>query len=382
MKYQSPIDLAISSTPSFLDAENDMDDYVLSSFSDELEEPDEEELARIAAEEGKAKKEKSNEEYFSTELEDISYTYHIWRKKAEKDGKRKPIHSETTITCPTCGRIHDVKNGENVLHKTDIDSVEIKTNNGKILYSLLRLYDYAFICPCEKFLYGHYQEPTIPKWLSDALGELEPNSQEAKTQPKKESWKQLSFEDIYDVDDVCISMESTPETTQDTVETIEMEMNDVSSNSENAQQLSDVNVMLKTYCEEKLNFYSANESFASLSSLKTAEITREAKRYSVLNFARMNNNEKRVSIGLILIMLGFLPTTFDDEQKLSVAKILARADKSSSEMELKSLSFFSEEDISAFMESVSSYKADYDELQELTKTKIDLSKTFIWGKSK
>jgi hypothetical protein len=67
---------------------------------------------------------------------------------------------------------------------------------------------------------------------------------------------------------------------------------------------------------------------------------------------------------------------------LSVAKILARTDKTSSETELKSLSFFSEEEVSTFMENITSYKVEYDELQELTKNKMDLSKACIWGKSK
>lgn len=379
MKYLSPIDEAIASTPSYLDSADD--NYDLESFADDLDGPNEEELAKIAAEEGKSKSTKNNEDYFSTELEDISYVYHIWRKKAEKDGKRKPIHSDTSITCPSCGKVHNVKSDNHILHKTDLNNVETKTTNGKIMYSLLRLYDFATICTCEKFLYGHYQEPIIPKWLAEALGEVAPSTTE-ETSTKKGSWEQLSFEDIYDADEVYPeTVETETLSVTNEVETVTMEV-DSSSNSDLLQQLSDINVALDTFCKEKLVSYASNPLFASLGGLKTALITAKAKFYSVLNFARMNNNEKRVSIGLIQIMLEHLPSTFDEEQKLSVAKILARTDKTSSETELKSLSFFSEEDVSTFMDNITSYKVEYDELQELTKNKMDLSKACIWGKSK
>jgi hypothetical protein len=380
MKYLSPIEEAIASAPSYMDSVDE--NFELDSFTDDLDGPDEEELAKIAAEESKSKSSKNAEDYFSTELEDISYIYHIWRKKAEKDGKRKPIHSDSSITCPVCGKVHNVKSDTHILHKTDLNDIDTKTANGKILYSLLRLYDFATICTCEKFLYGHYQEPVIPKWLAEALGELDSSSSKD-TSTKKGNWEQLSFEDIYDADEVFpTTVETETVISANEVETVTMEVEAVSSDTDLLQQLSDINVALDTFCKEKLVSYASNPLFASLSSLKTALITAKAKLYSVLNFARMNNNEKRVSIGLIQIMLEHLPSTFDEEQKLSVAKILARTDKTSSETELKSLSFFSEEEVSTFMENITSYKVEYDELQELTKNKMDLSKACIWGKSK
>lgn len=341
-------------------------------------EPSIEELEELEAENNKFSTPKVGK--LPRNLDSKDYRLHVFRKKAYGDSPRAPIISngKNKITCPHCGKEYLIKN---LYHPEDV--VEIDDD---ILYSLLRLYDFGDKCSCGKYLYGYYKEPEIPKWLKEALDELntdnaiEENS-EVKDEPKstkKEEWAQLSFEDIFDATDLY--PEST--TSVPNVETVTMELSDTDSEQELKEQLSNVNVALNTFCKNQLQEYSDSTYFVELKTCKTAEITRLAKTYAILNFARMNNNEKRVSIGLLRMISALLPETFTSEQKLEVVKILSRK-KGSSENELKSLHFFSDEEVSFFVSNLAlkGLKEKYDELQTLTKRKMDLSKACIWGKS-
>ena len=347
-----------------IDACYDMPETDIYSDDDFLEEPTDAALREIEAEEKK--------ETLPRGLDAKDYRYHIWRKKAYGGKPRSPIVSRDTIECPHCKTTHNVKE---LLHPDDADMCD-----SDIMYALLRLYDFATICSCGHYLYGYYEEHPVPKWLTDALQEIfQPETASVEKIPKSE-WKQLTFEDIYDVENLYNSENASVETdTLPETEIVVMEVENNVSNTELMEQLSEVNVSLKSFCNNMLSLYSNTTYFQELKTLKTAMVTFRAKYYTILNFARMNNSEKRVSIGLLQLMQDCLPNMIADNA-LTIIKVLARSNKKSSETEIKSLHILSDEEVDIFMENISIYKDQYDELQTLTKKKMDLSKACVWGK--
>lgn len=347
-----------------MDACYDMPETDIYADDDLSEEPTDAALREIEAEEKR--------EVLPRGLDAKDYRYHIWRKKAYNGKPRTPIVSKDTIECPHCKSIYNVKE---LLHPDDADMCD-----SDIMYALLRLYDFATLCSCGHYLYGYYEEHPVPKWLSEALQEIfHPETLSAEKSSKSE-WKQLTFEDIYDMENLYSSENTKVETdTVPEIEIVEMQMDNNVSNAELMQQLSDVNVELKSFCDRHMSMYADTTYFQELKTLKTAMVTFRAKYFTVLNFARMNNSEKRVSIGLLQLMQDCIPNISEDNS-LAIIKILARSDKKSSETEIKSLHILSDEAMDVFMGDISTYKEQYDELQTLTKRKMDLSKACIWGK--
>lgn len=294
---------------------------------------------------------KANEEEFKNKYSNpMHYIQYRIRKETNFDLFDIP-ELPATCKCSTCGKEYIPTDmiPQNAYHSI----------NGDIpLYCLVARYDFAEKCTCGNYLAVNCNEETVAKWLTN-----------------NNVWKQLSFEDCFSTNELfgaSAPIETPP------VEVVNVDLTGQENND--LERLSKLNEEISDFCKSTVTEYENNTYFNEVKSLKTSAITTVAKEYSVLNFARMNNIEKKVSVALLKCIMATLPADFTETQKNNLVTIVARTTSAETETELMGLSILSADEVKEL--SSSHEKVLYDKLQIMIKEKMILSKNCIWGKVK
>lgn len=196
-----------------------------------------------------------------------------------------------SIVCRHCGKTHYV---------SDLILKGEEQKHSDAIFALLNLYDFAYKCECNKYIYGYFVQPDtseFEKMLEECVNELKVKGKKTrKTSPKTPKIKETKFGEQLSFFDVCegtitISSEETSNPTEISELTVSVE-NVPPTIEEKMACVAKLNKDLDDICDKVYKNEEYSETIASFENLKMKDLINEAKsRDGIKNFMRMLKKE-------------------------------------------------------------------------------------------